>query len=62
MLGFSQIMDIYGEGGLGLSTHRVGPLAPGTYRVLAEDDEGHKANKPVRLAGQVERKVKLRLK
>ncbi|MDP6955835.1 MAG: carboxypeptidase-like regulatory domain-containing protein [Planctomycetota bacterium] len=62
MLGLTQIMDIYGEGGLGLATHKVGPLAPGSYRVLAEDDEGHKANKPVRLAGQTERKLKLRLK
>jgi hypothetical protein len=40
----------------------VGPLPPGSYRVLAEDDQGRHANKPVRLSGQKERKITLRLK
>jgi protocatechuate 3,4-dioxygenase beta subunit len=62
MMGLSQMMEIYGEGGMGFSSHRVGPLPPGSYRVLAEDDQGRHANKPVRLSGQKERKITLRLK
>ena len=48
----------------GVSTlvHRVGPLAPGKYVVTATHADGRSASKSVRLRGQDERKLRVRLK
>jgi hypothetical protein len=45
-----------------MTTRRIGPLAPGTYRVTAVAADGRTKSKKVKLDGRPERKLKLRLR
>ena len=49
-------------GGLKSGESRVGPLAPGVYRVTATTPDGRSKTKPVELAGQPERSLVVRIK
>ena len=50
-------------GGISTKTRRVGPVAPGKYKLFATSLDGKEAKKTVRIrAGSDEQKVKLRLK
>jgi hypothetical protein len=48
---------------LGFSSreHRIGPLPPGRYRVIATTPDGKQHKKPVKLRGQDERKMRIRV-
>lgn len=61
MFGMQDLQKLYLEGGFSPSEHRLGPLPPGKYRVIAEG-EGIRANKPVTIRGGGERKLTVRLK
>jgi hypothetical protein len=61
MFGMQDLQKRYLEGGFSPNEHRLGPLPPGKYRVIAEG-EGIRANKPVTIRGGSERKITLRLK
>ncbi len=61
MLGLTEIMERY-SGGLDSTAQRIGPLPPGSYKVRAVAEDGRSTQRPVRLKGQEERKLKLRLK
>ena len=52
------------EFGKGFSSkeQRVGPLAPGKYKITTITEDGRSVTKPITLKGQAERRVKLRLK
>lgn len=41
--------------------HRIGPVPPGTYTLVATADDGRTTSKSVSISGQGERRVKLRL-
>ncbi|MEM7518217.1 MAG: carboxypeptidase-like regulatory domain-containing protein, partial [Planctomycetota bacterium] len=63
MFGIEDLQLLYGEGGFSPTEHRLGPLPPGKYKVIARGEDGKKATKPVRIkAGESERRVTLRLK
>ena len=62
MLSLSEIMEIFMQGNFSSTEPRVGPLAAGRYKVVAEAMDGRKASKMVTLRGQKERSLKLRLK
>ncbi len=47
--------------GFSASQHRVGPLVPGRYRVVATTADGSSAEKSVTLAGRDERRLRIRL-
>jgi len=61
IMAFSDIMAATTEGAE-FSGQRVGPLPPGRYTVTAVGEDGRQASKPVTLAGQPERRLKVRLK
>ncbi|MEM7308449.1 MAG: carboxypeptidase-like regulatory domain-containing protein [Planctomycetota bacterium] len=50
------------EGNTGEPVHRIGPVAPGSYELIATTDDGRKGRKRVNVTGQPERKVKLRVR
>ncbi|MEO0653219.1 MAG: carboxypeptidase-like regulatory domain-containing protein, partial [Planctomycetota bacterium] len=41
--------------------HRVGPLPPGTYRVVARAGDGREQDRRVELRGQAERRLRIRI-
>ncbi len=62
----AQMMDASGIegvmlGGISSTENKVGPLAAGEYKVSATSFDGRSASKTVKLRGQDERSVKLRL-
>jgi hypothetical protein len=57
----ADLMRAFSEGGFDSKEQRVGPLAPGKYRLTAIGPDGKKTTKPVTLTGQAERRVKLEL-
>lgn len=61
MIAYTEIMSSLGER-FRHDEQRVGPLAPGSYEVVAEAPDGRRAKKPVTLDGRPERKLKLRLR
>jgi len=61
MLGFSELSSAFAEG-FDSSQQTIGPVPPGTYTVVALGPDGARAQKPVTLDGQAERRLKLRLK
>ena len=60
MLSLTEVMG--GQRGLDTAEQRVGPLPPGRYEVTAVADDGREVAKPVTLAGQPERRLRVRLK
>lgn len=42
--------------------HRIGPVAPGRYTLIATTDDGRRAKRTLTVNGQPERKIKLRVK
>jgi len=61
MFGLQDLQKLYLEGGFSRTEHRLGPLAPGKYRIYAESN-GLRTSKPVTIRGGDERKLTLRLK
>lgn len=61
MMSMSDIMSGMTNGFSPLE-QRIGPLAPGTYKVTAVAQDGRTAYKSVSLSGQAERKVTIRLR
>jgi hypothetical protein len=57
----ADLMRVFTEGGFNAKEQRVGPLAPGKYKITAIGPDGKKTTKPVTLSGQAERKVNLEL-
>ena len=57
----NDLMSALSKGSISSEESRIGPLAPGKYRVKATAPDGRTANKPVTLRGQTERKLNLRL-
>jgi uncharacterized GH25 family protein len=57
----ADLMAAVSSGSFNSETQRIGPLAPGKYRVKATAEDGRTANKPVTVRAQSERKVNLRL-
>jgi hypothetical protein len=57
----SDLMEAFGSGTFSSDEQRIGPVAPGKYRIKATAPDGRKANKPVTVRSQTERKVNLRL-
>ena len=55
------LMRMFSGGGFDSKQQRVGPLAPGKYKVTAFGPDGSKTTKPVILNGQPERKLTLKL-
>ncbi|MFT5152353.1 MAG: hypothetical protein ACI841_002351, partial [Planctomycetota bacterium] len=63
MFSMADLQHIYMDGTFSPTEHRLGPLAPGKYRVEAWTSDGKRAAKSVTVrAGAVERKLTLRLK
>ncbi len=60
MLSMSDVMNSFGAG-YSSKEQRVGPLADGKYTVTATHADGRRKTRSVRVSGQGERKVKLRL-
>ncbi|QDU66063.1 carboxypeptidase regulatory-like domain-containing protein [Engelhardtia mirabilis] len=58
----SDLMTALTGGGISSRETRVGPLAPGTYQLVATSADGLSAKKSLTLDGQEERRVRLRLK
>jgi hypothetical protein len=59
----AELMELFSRGGFSTTEQRVGPLAPGSYRVTATAADGRESTKPVTLrAGQDARKLNLRLR
>jgi hypothetical protein len=54
-------MSVFSGGGISSDEQRVGPLAPGKYRLEATSEDGRSAKKSVTLEGQGERRIRLRL-
>ncbi len=62
LLGMADIQSLYSKGGFSPSEYRVGPLAPGKYKVHAWTDDGKSAKKNVVVeAGETEQRFTLRL-
>lgn len=61
LLGLTEMSRVMGEG-LDPRLQRVGPLPPASYEVTAVGPDGSKASRSVTLAGQPERRLKLRLR
>ncbi|MFT5291474.1 MAG: hypothetical protein ACI8QS_002064 [Planctomycetota bacterium] len=61
MLSMSDIMENFGQG-FSSTLQRVGPLAPGRYRVEVTTADGRSATKPVTLDGRAERKLTVRVR
>ncbi|MBM3990368.1 MAG: hypothetical protein FJ298_05090 [Planctomycetes bacterium] len=57
----AEIMEAMTSGAWSSREQRVGPLAPGKYRVIVTAPDGRKETKPVTLSGQRERKLNVRL-
>lgn len=60
-LGMQDLQTLYLEGTFSTTEHRLGPLPPGKYKLSAVNDGGS-ATKSVRLRGEPEKKVTLRLR
>jgi hypothetical protein len=60
-MSLSEVMKFMSSGSFSTKEQRVGPLAPGKYRVIASTSDGRSVNKPVTLTGQAERKLNIRL-
>ena len=62
LLGLADIQSLYSKGGFSPTEYRVGPLAPGKYKVHAWTDDGKDAKKNVVVeAGEKEQRFTLRL-
>jgi hypothetical protein len=62
LLGMADIQALYSKGGFSPTEYRVGPLAPGKYKVHAWTDDGKEAKKNVVVqAGEKEQRFTLRL-
>ncbi len=61
MLSMAAIMEAFQKGLFSSREQRVGPLAPGRYKVIVRDVAGKSVTKPVTLTGQPERKLNVRL-
>ncbi len=61
MVSMAAIMEAFQKGLFSSREQRVGPLAPGRYRVIVRGPDGKAINKPVTLTGQPERKLNVRL-
>ncbi len=61
VVSFAEILAAWSAGQLSSREQRVGPLAPGKYRVIVTAADGRKETKPVTLSGQPERKLNVRL-
>jgi hypothetical protein len=61
LLSLAQLLEDLQAGRLSSREQRVGPLAPGKYRVIVTSTDGRKETKPVTLSGQSERKLNVRL-
>ena len=61
MLSMQDIMENFGSG-FSSSVQRVGPLAPGSYRVEVTAEDGRSSSKSVTLDGRAERKLTVRLR
>jgi hypothetical protein len=57
----TDLMSVFSGGGISSDEQRVGPLAPGKYRLEATSEDGRSAKKSVTLEGQGERRIRLRL-
>ena len=62
LFSMNELMQAFTSTGFSTREQRVGPLAPGSYKVTASAPDGRSVTKPVTLSGQAERKLKLRLK
>lgn len=61
MIGMSEFSSAI-SGGFDSSQQTIGPVPPGSYTVIALGLDGKRAQKPVNLDGQAERRLRLRLK
>ncbi len=61
LISLAELMDAMGEGGFDSKLQRVGPLAPGKYKVTVTDADGKETTKSVTLLGQTERKLTIKL-
>ena len=61
MFGMPDFQALYLEGAFSPTEHRLGPLPPGKYKVHAESG-GVSASKSVRLRGEAEKMVTVRLR
>lgn len=61
MVSMAAIMEAFQKGLFSSREQRVGPLAPGRYKVVVRDAAGKTITKPVTLTGQPERKLNVRL-
>lgn len=61
MLGLSELSSAFTDG-FDSTKQNIGPVPPGSYTVIAVGLDGARAQKPVNLDGQAERRMKLRLK
>jgi hypothetical protein len=59
MLGLSELMKLFSEGGLSTTERRFGPFPPGRYTIKGTAN-GKTVTKTVQLSGQAERKLTLR--
>ena len=61
MVGMADMRALYIDGAFSTAEHRLGPLPPGKYRVRAEAN-GKVVEKPVRLRGNPEKRLTLRIR
>lgn len=61
MLALTELLSVFGQG-FSSKEHRVGPLPPGRYKVVAELPDGRSVKKPVTLSGRPERKMTLKFR
>jgi len=60
MISLAEVMQLFGEGGISSTEHKIGPLPQGKYKVKATSSDGKTVSKPVSLTGQAERKLTIR--
>lgn len=61
MRSFLQLAEAFGQG-FSSTSQRIGPVPPGRYDVEVLTSDGRRGRKPVNVSGQLERKVKVRLR
>ncbi|MCP3914518.1 MAG: carboxypeptidase regulatory-like domain-containing protein [bacterium] len=61
MFGMQDLQVLYLEGAFSPTEHRLGPLPPGKYKVFAEAN-GKRASKTVRLRGDAEKMMTIRIR
>jgi len=62
MIGLNEIFSILGRTGFSMTERQIGPLAPGSYQVIATHADGRVVKKPVTLHNRPERRLTLKFK